>query len=89
MVIGSPKIGMRANEAKTNLGESLPATAPSVHSGFSKGSLGLSVLIVIIGTSVCDKNHLRSEVMIYIYIYILCVIKIFMGVGKGWWMGRG
>ena len=28
--------------------ESLPATAPSAHSGFSKGRLGLHVMIIII-----------------------------------------
>ena len=39
------------------MNESLPATASSTHSGFSKGSLGLFVMIVIIGTSVSDKNH--------------------------------
>ena len=38
--------------------ESLPATAPLAHSGFSKGSLGLYVIIIIIiGTSVGDKKH--------------------------------
>ena len=36
--------------------ESLPATAPTAHSGFSKGNLGLHVIITI-GTSVCDKSH--------------------------------
>ena len=37
--------------------ESLPATAPSAHPGFSKGSLGPHVTIIMIGTSVCNKNH--------------------------------
>ena len=37
--------------------ESLPATAPSADSGFSKGSLGLYVIKIIIGTSVCDNKH--------------------------------
>ena len=40
--------------------ESLPATAPPAHSGFSKGDLGLYVMIFIIGTSVCDKNDSRT-----------------------------
>ena len=44
-------------EPKKVIDESLPETAPSPHSGFSKGSLGLYVIIVIIGTSVCDNNH--------------------------------
>ena len=39
------------------LDKSLPATALSAHSGFSKGSLGLYVIIIIIGTSVCDNNQ--------------------------------
>ena len=53
-----PKIGMRANyELKKVTDESLPATAPSAHSGFGKGSLGLYVIKIIIGTSVCDNNH--------------------------------
>ena len=42
------------------IGESLPATVPSAHSGFSKGSLGLYVVIIIIRTSVCDQNHALS-----------------------------
>ena len=40
--------------------QTLPVTAPSAHSDFSKGSLGLYVIIIIIvvvGTSVFDKNH--------------------------------
>ena len=37
--------------------ESLPATAPPAHSGFSKGSLGLYAIIIMIGTFVCDKNN--------------------------------
>ena len=53
---------MRANyEPKKVIDESLPATAPSAHSGFSKGSLSLYVIIIIIiiiiETSVCDNNH--------------------------------
>ena len=32
--------------------ESLPATAPPGHSFFSKGRLGLYVIVIIIGTSV-------------------------------------
>ena len=36
--------------------KSLPATAPPDHSGFSKGDLGLYVIILIIGASVCNKN---------------------------------
>ena len=51
-------MGMRANyELKNVTDESLPATAPSAHSGFGKGSLGLYVIKIIIGTSVCDNNH--------------------------------
>ena len=37
--------------------ESLPATAPSAHSGFSKGSLDFYVIKIIIGTSVCDDKY--------------------------------
>ena len=37
--------------------ESLPATVPSTHSGFRKGSLGLYVTVIIIVTFVCDNNH--------------------------------
>ena len=37
--------------------KSLPATAPSSHSGFSKGSPGPYVMMIITGTFVCDKNH--------------------------------
>ena len=50
---------MRANyELKKVTDESLPATVPSAHSGFGKGSLGLYVIkIIIIGTSVWDNNH--------------------------------
>ena len=35
----------------------MPATAPPAHSGFGKGNLGLYVMIIVIGTSVCDKNY--------------------------------
>ena len=46
---------MRANyEPKKVIDESLPATA---HSGFSKGSLGLYVIKIIIIASVFDNNH--------------------------------
>ena len=52
---------MRANYgAQKVIDKSLPATAPSAHSGFSEGSPGLYVIItiiIIIGTSVCDDNH--------------------------------
>ena len=50
---------MRANyELKKVIDDiSLPAAAPSAHSVFSKGSLGLYVMIITIGTSVCDNNH--------------------------------
>ena len=54
---------MRANyEPKKFIDKSLPATAPSAHSSFGKGSQGLYVIIIIIiiiiiGTSVCDNNH--------------------------------
>ena len=34
--------------AQNDIDESLPATAPSAHSGFSKGRLGLHVMIIII-----------------------------------------
>ena len=34
--------------AQNVIDESLPATAPSAHSGFSKGRLGLHVMIIII-----------------------------------------
>ena len=34
--------------------ESLPATAPSAHSGFNRGSLGLCAIVIIIETSVCE-----------------------------------
>ena len=34
--------------AQKVIDESLPATAPSAHSGFSKGKLGLHVMIIII-----------------------------------------
>ena len=37
--------------------ESLPVTAQSADSGFSKGSLAFYVIITEVGTSVCDKNH--------------------------------
>ena len=30
---------------------------PSAHSGFSKGSLGPYVMIIIIISCVCDNNH--------------------------------
>ena len=46
---------------------SLSATAPSAHSGFSKGSIGLYVIMMIIETSVCDKNHsltIKSQVVV-------------------------
>ena len=59
-LIESPKIGMRANyELKKVTDESLPVAAPSAHSGFGKGSLGLGLYVIkiIIGTSVCDNNH--------------------------------
>ena len=36
---------------------SLPATAPSAYSGFRKGSLGLYVIQIIMGTSVRDNKH--------------------------------
>ena len=49
---------MRANyEPKKVIDESLPAIAPSAHSGSSKGSLGLYVIKIIIGTSVCHNKH--------------------------------
>ena len=35
----------------------MSATALSTHSGFSKGSLGLYVIKIIIGTSVYDNKH--------------------------------
>ena len=35
--------------------KSLPATAASAHSGFSKGTLGL--YLIIIGTSICDQKY--------------------------------
>ena len=38
------------------LDESLPATAPSAHSGFSKSRLCLHVMIII-QTSVCDFSR--------------------------------
>ena len=35
--------------------------SPPGRSGFSKGNLGLYVIVVIIGTSVCDKYHTHSH----------------------------
>ena len=40
-----------------SIDESLLARAPSAHSGFSKGSLVLYVIVIIIGTSVCDTDN--------------------------------
>ena len=40
--------GMARAGPKKVIGESLPATAPSAHSGFSKGSPCLHVMIIII-----------------------------------------
>ena len=49
---------MRDNyELKKVTDESLPATAPSAHLGFGKGSLGIYVTKITIGTSVSDNNH--------------------------------
>ena len=44
------------------IGVFLPVTAPSAHSGFSKGSLGLYVIkIIIIGMFVCEpQSHLYT-----------------------------
>ena len=43
--------------AQNVIDESLPATAPSAHSGFSKGRLGLYVMIIIIQTFVYNFFH--------------------------------
>ena len=53
---------MRANEPKIVIDESLPVTAPPAHSGFSKGSLGLyGMVIIITERSVCDENHSQTR----------------------------
>ena len=40
--------GMARAGTKKAIDESLPATAPSAHSGFSKGRLGIYVMTIII-----------------------------------------
>ena len=45
--------------AQKIIDESLPATAPTAHSGFSKGRLGLDVMIIIILTSVYNFSMVR------------------------------
>ena len=65
--------------------ELLPVTAPPAHSGFSKGSLSLYVIIIVIGTFVCDKSHSLTitTVVVAMAQWVNCALEDLMVAGSG------